>query len=156
MSDEKITYGKFVTKKTTRPATEVDCSSWADPSVTNWTYGKFVTKKSTRPKIVSRLTVPHLRLKVSFQPGVPLETLEATTKAMVETLHAAAPDLNLQYDPTRSGIEQDSQGAWVAVIGLMPQTPPANLNDRYIDLFGIARAAASAGVEVERLQEACN
>ena len=156
MSDENITYGKFVTKKSTRPATVIDCSAWADPSVTNWTYGKFVTKKYTRPKIVVRLTVPHLRLKVSFQPGVPLETLEATTKAMVETLHAAAPDLNLQYDPTHSRIEQDSQGAWVAVIGLMPQTPPANLYERYTELFQVAREAASTGVEVERLQEACN
>lgn len=156
MSDETMTTGKFVTKKATRPATEIDCSAWADPSVTNWTYGKFVTKKSTRPATVSGLTVPHLRLKVSFQPGVSLEALEATTKAMVETLHATAPDLNLQYDPTRSGIEQDSQGAWVTVIGLMPQTPPANLYERYTELFQVAREAASTGVEVERLQEACN
>ena len=75
---------------------------------------------------------------------------------MVETLHAAAPDLNLQYDPTLSGIEQDSHGAWVAVIGLMPQTSPANLDARYTELFEIAREATLAGVEVERLQEACN
>ena len=156
MSDENITYGKFVTKKSTRPATVIDCSAWADPSVTNWTYGKFVTKKSTRPATVSGLTVPHLRLKVSFQPGVSRETLEATTKALIETLHAAAPDLNLHYDPTHSGLEEDSQGAWVAVIGLMPQTPPANLGERYAKLFQIAREAALAGTEVERLQEACN
>ena len=156
MSDEPITYGKFVTKKTTRPAIEVDCSSWADPSVTEWTYGKFVTKKSTRPAVVSGLTVPSLRLKVSFQPGVSLEALQAATKAMVEALHAAAPDLNLQYDATSSGLGRDSQGAWVAVIGLMPQTPPSNLDERYSKLFQIAQQASLAGTEVERLLEACN
>ena len=142
MSDENMTYGKFVTKKTTRPVIEVDCSTWANPSVTNWTYGKFVTKKSGRPAVEVRLTVPHLRLKVSFQPGVSLETLEATTRAMVVALHAAAPDLNLQYDPKLSGLEQDSRGAWVAVLGLMPQTPPVDIDERFVELLEIARAVA--------------
>jgi hypothetical protein len=51
MSDEEITYGRFVTKKKTRPAIVVDCSGWADPADGPITYGRFVTKKKTRPAI---------------------------------------------------------------------------------------------------------
>ena len=108
MSDETITYGKFVTKKTAPPAIEVDCSSWADPSVTNWTYGKFVTKKSTGPAIVSGLTVPYLRVNMPSQPDVSRETFKATTKAMVLALRVIAPDLVLEYTACMPSVQRHS------------------------------------------------
>ena len=153
MSDENMTYGKFVTKKTTRPVIEVDCSTWADPSVTNWTYGKFVTKKSGRPAVEVRLTVPHLRLKVSFQPGVSLETLEATTRAMVVALHAAAPDLNLQYDPTLSGLEKDSHGIWVAVLGLSGGPFPPGTFEHVRSLLAALYDSVEPPPKVKKVQE---
>ncbi len=157
MSEENITYGKFVTKVKTRPAIEVDCSKWADTTTGDWTFGSFVTKNKTRPAIESKLRIPHLRLKVSFMPGVSLETLTAITKAMIEKLCAVAPDLNLAYDTTLSGLSTDSRGATIAVIALKPQTPGMDIDRKLSQLIEAARAAAKKAeddneVEIENLE----
>ncbi len=151
MNDEIITYGKFVTKVKTRPAIEVDCSKWADTTTGDWTFGSFVTKKQTQPAIESELTIPYLRLKVSFLPGVSLETLTAITKAMIEKLCAAAPDLNLVYDTTLSDLDTDSRGATIAVIALRPQTPGVDIDRRLSQLIEAAsktlrEAAEASGI----------
>lgn len=143
MNEERVetTTGMFVTKKKTRPATEIDCSTWIDPAGGPYTYGTFVTKKKTRPAVESGLHIPHLRLKVYFEPGVSLAVAQAETLRMVQTLYAEAPDLDLVYDPAASGLEQDSQGAPVAVLALRPNNPTADLDERYRDLFQKARDA---------------
>ncbi len=151
MSEKNFTYGKFVTKKQTNPAIEVDCSKWADTTTGDWTFGSFVTKKQTQPAIESELTIPYLRLKVSFIRGVSLESLTAITKAMIETLCAIAPDLNLTYDTTLSGLSTDSRGATIAVIALRPQTPGVDIDQRLSQLIEAARATAKKA-EIEDLE----
>jgi hypothetical protein len=142
MSDDNITYGKFVTKKTTRAAIVVDCSGWADPADGPITYGKFVTKKKTRPAIVSKLHVPALRLQVRPVAQMPPERLLEIIRAMVEGLHAAAPDLSLEYDPAQSGLAKDSQGATVAELVLVPRTPPLDVDERLSELMQTASKLA--------------
>jgi hypothetical protein len=143
MSDENITYGKFVTKKITRPATVVDCSGWADPADGPITYGKIVTKKITRPAIVSKLHLPVLTLRVKPVGCGTAERLLEVTQKLIEALAAADPDLSLEYDPTRSGLAKDSQGATVAELVLVPRTPPLDIDERLPALMATAREVAA-------------
>ena len=156
MSDEKITFGQFVTKKTVGPAIKVDCSKMMDTSDGTWTFGQFVTKKTVGPAIkvdCSNLqwepVTPHLRITVSFLPGVSLNTLQEVTEDLLLTLHNAAPDLGLVYDSARS-VRVNGQ----AVIALTPQTPPADVEQRLDALRELARTAAIKSGNVTAVETA--
>lgn len=143
MNEQDFTFGKFVTKKITGPATVVDCSSWLDTSTGDWTFGTFVTKKKTSPAIPVKLHLPALRLEVFPLPGATLQELQKLTAALIQILSDAAPDLNIELDSTRSQLDEDSQGTPVAVLVLVAQTPPADIDQRYGDLIVLAREEAN-------------
>ena len=137
MNDDQCICGEFVTKKITSPAVVVDCSKWMNAADSELTFGTFVTKKVTSPAAVvdcskwMQSPVPHLRITLTLiDSGVSLESLQRTTATLIQKLHANAPDLGLEYDSARSGIENGT-----VVIGLTPRTPTADVAARLAALL---------------------
>lgn len=105
------TTGRFETRKSTRPATEVDCSGWADTSA-GWTTGSFSARKATAPAIEVdcsnwSASVGWLEVVVSFDDkAAPAKVFERTL-LLIRALHEEyrREGIALSYDVARSRAE---------------------------------------------------
>ncbi len=100
--------GRFVTKKATGPALEVDCSGWVDASPADWRTGRFASHKSTGPAVEVNCSTWRaepavwLELIVSFEETTsPAKVIECANR-MIQIAHELDPGLSLTYDFTRT------------------------------------------------------
>jgi len=137
--------GRFVTKRVTRPAIDVDCSKWVDTTGGGWTFGSFVTKNQTRDAVAVECSnwaaepAMWLELVVSFGVDADLTAVETVTLKLIQAAHDAAPELGLTYDVARSKVVNGD-----VVIALTPKNP-AGAEGRLLDVIRQFRAALASG-----------
>lgn len=95
------------------PAVTVDCSSWPRSEGAR-SRGTLMSAARHLPPAVGRW----LEIRVQFTADADLRVVEALTVKLIRAAAAAAPELGLTYDPTRSRADGED-----VIVALSPTNP---------------------------------